>query len=91
MIPLLMKIKIPRQSKHPLTLYLPLFIAWIILIAVFLLLLPIIFIMAIVSWSKGYGRLVLIFIPMVCSIFWHMQGLKIDVQDKDQHIYLSFI
>ena len=91
MIPLLMKIKIPRQSKRSLSLYLPLFVAWFILIAVFLLLLPLILIAYIVCWNKGYGRLVLLFFPMIFAILWYMRGLKIDVKDKKQHIYLSFI
>lgn len=91
MIPMLMKIKIPRQEKKSITLYLPVFLAWILLTVIFLLLLPFILLSALISWPSGYGKILLLFFPMIFNVLWHLQGLLIDVEDKEGHIYFSFI
>jgi hypothetical protein len=91
MIPLILNLRVPRQNNRPLNLYLPLFIAWLIIIPLLLLLLPIFLLGALFTWHTPYGRLSLLFIPMVFSLLWHLQGLKVDVQDKKQHIDISFI
>jgi hypothetical protein len=91
MIPLILKLRVPREHNRPFNLYLPLFIAWLLLIPVFLLLLPIFIIGALLAWHTPYGRLILMFIPMICLVLWHLQGLKVDVQDKKQHIDISFV
>jgi hypothetical protein len=91
MIPMLMKIKIPRQEKRSITIYLPVFLAWILLMAVFLLLLPFILLTALFTWFRGYGKIFVLFFPMLFNVLWHLQGLLIDVQDKEGHIYFSFI
>ena len=91
MIPLILKLKVPRGGSRPLRLYLPLFIVWILLIPVFLLLLPVFLIGALVLWHTPYGRLILMFLPMVCVVIWHLQGLKIGIRNKKQHIDILFI
>jgi hypothetical protein len=91
MIPLILNLKVPRAHNRPVNLYLPLFIAWLLLIPVFLLLLPIFILGAILTWHTPYGRLILMFLPMVCVLLWHLQGLRIDVQNKKQHVDISFI
>lgn len=91
MIPMLLQIKIPRTGKQPLSIYLPLFVAWLILLLILILLLPFFLLAAMITWAKGYGRLVLLFFPMLFSLLWNLHGLKIDVQDKESQIYLSFI
>ncbi len=91
MIPMLLKIKIPRTDKQPVSIYLPLFVAWFILLPILILMLPFFVLVAMITWAKGYGRLVLLFFPMLFSVLWNLHGLKIDVQDKGSEIYFSFI
>ena len=91
MIPLLIKTRINRQEKPPLTLYLPLFIAWLIFLLFFLILLPFLLIGALFAAGKGYGKVVLMFFPMLIQVLWNLRGLKMDVQSKDTTFYLSFI
>jgi hypothetical protein len=91
MIPMLLKIKVPRKNKQPVSIYLPLFIVWLILIPFFILLLPILLLIVMLTWAKGYGRWVLLFFPMLFSILWNLQGLEIDVEEIDSQIYFSFI
>jgi len=91
MIPMLLKIKIPRKNKQPVNLYLPLFIAWLILLPILILFLPFYLVMLMICMSKGFGRLALLFFPMFFSILWNLRGLKVDVKDEGHVIYLSFI
>ena len=91
MIPLMMKIQIPNKSGNFINLYLPLFIAWLILFPLLLLLLPFALLIAGLTWNSGQGRLILLFYPMLLSLLWQLRGLKIDIHSKSNQIYLSFI
>jgi len=91
MIPMLLKIKIPRKDKQDVSIYLPLFVAWLLLLPVLLLLLPFLVLAAILLWMTGYGRLILVLVPLLFALIWNLQGLTIDIDDKDNKIYLSFI
>jgi hypothetical protein len=53
--------------------------------------LPILLLIVMLTWAKGYGRWVLLFFPMLFSILWNLQGLEIDVEEIDSQIYFSFI
>ena len=91
MIPMLLKMKIPREDKNDLTIYLPLFIAWVILLPILILMIPLIIVISILTWATDFGRIVLFFIPMLFSLFWNLHGLTIDIEDRKNTIYLSFI
>jgi len=91
MIPMLVKIRIPKENGRILNLYLPLFVAWLVLAPVILLMLPLVLFAGILTWRRPYGRLVILMIPAFIMILWNMQGLEIDVVDKNGHLYLSFI
>jgi hypothetical protein len=88
---MLLKIKIPGKGRTPMSLYLPLFLLWLVLIPVLILLLPFYLLLLLVSALKGYGRIVLMIVPMFGAVLWNLQGLKIDVRDGDSDTYLSFI
>jgi len=91
MIPMLLKIKIPRENRQSLTIYLPLIIAWIFLIPILILLLPVYLLIVIISGLKGYGRFAFLFIPLLFSVIYNLSGLKVDVKIKSNVIYFSFI
>ncbi len=91
MIPMLMKIKIPRSHSNPVSFYVPIFLVWLILTLICLFLVPFLLLAAFLTWFRGYGKIFLLVLPMIFSILWHMQGLLIDVKDKDHHIYFLFI
>lgn len=91
MIPLLLKIKIPNKNGNFINLYLPLFIAWLILFPLLILLSPVVLLLAALTWYRSHGRTILFLYPMFVSLLWHLKGLKIDIQNKGNQIYLSFI
>ena len=91
MIPLLIKTKIPRKTKPHVILYIPLFIAWLILFAVLLILMPFFLLIILVTWPMKTSRMLIRFYPMLFSLLWNMRGLTIDVEDGEDKVYLEFI
>ena len=91
MLPMILKIKIPREDRKPVNLYLPFFLVWLLVFAVFLVLLPFILIAGLFTWHLGYGKIVIMAFPMLFHLIWHMQGLVVDVEGKDGTVYMAFI
>ena len=91
MIPLFMKIRIPRKTKQPINLYLPIFLAWLLLFGLLLILLPFLLIGAVLAWHSGYGKLMLLLFPMIFDLLWHLNGLVVDVESGDDKIFMKFI
>lgn len=91
MLPMILKAKIPTGQNDFINVYLPLFIVWLIVIPIVLLFSPVILLAGFLSWSFGYGRLFILFFKAIVDVLWNLQGLMIEVQDKKNHIYLSFL
>ena len=91
MLPMILKLGIPRAAKEPVNLYLPLFLIWILLLPFTLLIVFFMLIAAGLSWASGYGRMILMMIPMIGALLWNLGGLQIDVQSEGTKIYLVFI
>jgi hypothetical protein len=89
--PLLLRLDIARNEcpRHT-VLWLPLFLAWIILAAIFLALLPLIVLIALVALPFGWAKTVLLFIPLVGNVICHLNGMEINIEKKDSVIFLSF-
>ncbi len=91
--PMVMRIKI-SQPERRLNLWLPLFImfpiAFIITVALFLLLLPLILIAAAVFWRLGFWRPLFFFWPAVLGCLSAMRGLEVDVDQNQERIFISF-
>lgn len=89
--PLLLRLDIARsQCPRRTVLWLPVFLAWIVLAALFIALSPLILFIAVVALFFGWARTVLLFIPLVCNVICHLQGLEINIEKKDSTIFLSF-
>ncbi len=91
MLPMILKIGIPRTAKEPVNLYLPLFLVWILLLPFALLIVFFMLIAAGLSWTSGHGRIILMIIPMSGALLWNLGGLQIDVESEEMKIYLVFI
>ncbi len=91
MIPLLAKLRLPGKNARTITLYFPVFLVWLLLFMISILLLPFLFIAAVLTWKTGQGRIIINTFPMIFITIWHMRGLLIDVKTSDVEFYLSFI
>lgn len=89
--PLLLRLDIAKTERHRrVVLWLPVFLAWLILAAIFIALSPLIILATLVAVPFGWGKTVLLFIPLVCNLICHLRGLEVNVERKDRVLFISF-
>jgi hypothetical protein len=88
--PCLMHLRI-HNEEHSFGLWLPLFLAWLILAALTLALLPIFLIILIVAWPTGWGEFTLLIGPRIYNILCALKGLKVDINRQKEQIAITFI
>ena len=91
MIPMWLKLKIPRKASKPTTLWLPLFLVWPLVLILFILLIPIWLIGITIAYTRGYGQYVLRLPTLLISTFWYLKGLTLNIRSRDEFIYFEFI
>lgn len=84
MMPLLMKMRVPRKNGKWFTLYLPIFLIWIILLLLFILIFPILLIILLLAFILGFGWIGLRIIPIIVNTFWNLHGLEIEIQSSSK-------
>jgi hypothetical protein len=91
--PMLMHVKI-QNEKTRFGLWLPLFLLLPLALVVLLILSPFILIGILVLWVCGQGRWVrwgfrCLKVAIVSS--WTLRGLKVDIQNGNEHVYVSVV
>lgn len=86
--PSIMRIRVREKGKHNISLWLPLFLLWPIIIVFTAILLPFLIIAAIVFWNK-YGKQILKSIPVFYSLICAMRGTLINVDSGAQKVYIG--
>jgi len=89
--PLILRLDIAK-AEHPrhTVFWLPIFLAWIILAAIFIALSPLIILATLVAAPFGWAKTVILFIPLVCNVICHLHGMEINIEKKDSVIFISF-
>jgi len=89
--PLILRLKMSKTADHGhFVLWLPVFIAWLILAAIFIALSPLIILATLIAVPFDWGKTVLLFIPLVCNVICNLRGLEIKIEKKDSTLFLSF-
>jgi hypothetical protein len=88
--PMLMHIKI-RNEKSDFGLWLPLFLLLPVALVVLIVLSPLILIAVLVLWPSGWGEWALRILWAAVTSLWALRGLEVDVQDGNQHVYVSVV
>ena len=86
-----MKLKVPRKGKSPISLHIPLFLVWILLLILFVLLLPIWLVACLVLYLAGYGRIAFVFVPLVINTLWQLKGLEVNIESPRESFCMKFI
>ncbi len=92
MPPCLMRMKIYNPDIH-LNLWIPLFIAWIILAVLFLAFTPVVIIAILTLWllrMNSWLRALLKLGPSIYSCLCALKGLKLDVKNDKEILLFSF-
>ena len=87
MIPVLFRVSLERRDKRPFRLWLPLFLAWLVIIPLVSVLGPFVLVAA---WAtaaartadreKAYGRLLVRFYPLLFSALWSLWGFSVEIE-----------
>jgi len=88
--PCLMRLKV-INSEHHINLWLPLFLAWLILGALALALSPLVALLVIVLWPFGWGEFLLLLGPFVYRCVCALRGLSVDIRKKTEIVRIYFI
>lgn len=88
--PCLMRLKIINERDH-INLWLPLFLAWIILGVLALVLSPLVAVLVLILWPVGWGRFLLMLGPTVLNCVCAMRELKIDVKARHETTLIYFV
>ncbi len=86
MIPLFLKIRLPRDKEKPLKVFIPLFFIWIVLFPLLLALAPFVLVAIAVLLPRGYGKILLIAYPALFSLICSLSGLRIQIEKVDRQI-----
>ena len=89
MIPLFLKLRVRSKCGRRFGIWLPLFLAWLIIFPLLLLPAPIILIVSFALWKRGTGKLILGFYWTIFSLIANLSGLKLDIQSKEEIVYIN--
>jgi len=88
--PMLMHLRI-QGEKRGFGLWLPLFLLLPLVLVVLVILSPLILIATLVLWPSGWGKRSLIVLGVAFEVFCSMRGLKVEVQNSRQCLYISVV
>jgi hypothetical protein len=88
--PCLMHVRI-HNEEHNFGLWLPLFLAWLILAALLLAILPIFLILLIVALPFGWGEFMLLLGPRFYNILCALRGLKVEIDRTNEKVEVLFV
>jgi hypothetical protein len=88
--PCLMHVRIHNEEHH-FGLWLPLFLAWLILAALLLAILPIFLILLIVALPFGWGEFMLLLGPRFYNILCALRGLKVEIDRTNEKVEVLFV
>ena len=80
-----------HNEEHNFGIWLPLFLAWLILAALLLALLPIFLIILLVALPFGWGEFILLLGPRFYNILCALKGLKVDVDKTSEKFEITFV
>jgi hypothetical protein len=89
--PLIMRLDVskPSRPRHN-VLWLPLFLAWLILAALLIALAPLMLIAVAILWPFGWGKLLLFSGPRIAGCLCALRGLEVNIERKDRALFISF-
>ena len=87
--PSLLRIRI-RNSNIRFSLWLPLFLVWPLVLLAMVILSPLIILCAVLLWSLGLSKPLLLTGPVLFRLFCSMRGLEIVVENSSDQVLISF-
>ena len=90
-MPMLLRLKGSDRNGKRFTLWLPLFLIYIILLPLLIVLLPLFLLAALIAWPLGYGCLVIQAYFTIFRLLGCLSGLKIDIESGDGNFFIKLV
>ena len=87
--PFLMRLKISNEQRD-LDFWLPLFLAWLILLALLIAFAPLAIILMIVLWPSGWSKFILLAPVNLYRMLRDLKDLRVDVRKKQETVLIYF-
>lgn len=91
MMPMLLRLKGTDRNGKRFTLWLPLFLIYIILLPLLLIPLPFVLLAALIAWPFGYGCLILQVYLTIFKLLGYLSGLKVDIESGDGDFFIKLV
>jgi len=78
-----------KNEHHGFGLWLPLFLVLPFVLLAAIIIAPIVLIAAVILWYTGWGRTILFTGPAIYRCFCALRGLKVDVTQGHERVYIS--
>jgi hypothetical protein len=88
--PCLLHVRV-HNREHNFGIWLPLFLAWLLLAVFILALLPVFLLLLIIALPFGWGEFVLLLGPRFYNVLCALKGLKLDVDKTDEKVEILFV
>ena len=88
-LPSIIHLHIIEKSKRRIRLWIPVFLLWPLMIVIIVGLAPVMLIAAVVTWQKGYSKMLLLLGPLIFITFCRLRGLKVYVKGKDEQVQIA--
>ncbi len=88
--PLLMRVRIKNEEKS-FGLWLPLFLLLPLALVILIILSPLIVVILFLLWPSGWSVWALKVLKAAFVSFFAMRGLEVDVENGNQHVYVSVV
>jgi hypothetical protein len=85
---MIMRLYIVEKDKKKIRLYLPLFLAWILMLPFVILLTPFVLLTALILWPSGYGKTILRAGPALINVLSALSDLHIHVEKPDSKVLI---
>lgn len=91
MMPFFLKLKVRKENSRGVNLWLPVILVWILLLMIMVALFPLVFLVSVFTWKRGWGKMLILFYPVFFTLLFCLSGLRLDIDTGDEAIYLNFI
>ena len=88
--PFFMKIRIVEKGKNKVRLWFPMFLIWLLLLALAIAIAPFVLVAALILWPWKLGKKLLMFGPMFFFMLGSLNGLDIQVGSLHKQVSISF-
>jgi hypothetical protein len=86
-----MRLRVKEEGRRAVNLHIPLFLVWILVVALLLLVLPLVIIATILLWHRGIGMTIFTFYVGIFRILFTMSGFKMDISRPGKEVVVSMI